>query len=75
MEPALVGTRRDAERVGIAEALPVELVDARARIEVRLEGDTAAGIFADLDPTGALVLRQEEGQRLILAGDVFPAEV
>jgi BirA family transcriptional regulator, biotin operon repressor / biotin---[acetyl-CoA-carboxylase] ligase len=45
------------------------------RIEVRLEGTTAAGIFADLDPTGALVLRQEGGQRLILAGDVFPAEV
>jgi BirA family biotin operon repressor/biotin-[acetyl-CoA-carboxylase] ligase len=44
-------------------------------IEVHLEGDTAAGIFADLDPTGALVLQQGGGRRLILAGDVFPAEV
>ena len=45
------------------------------RIEVRLEGDTAAGVFAGLDPTGALVLWQGGGQRLILAGDLFPAEV
>jgi BirA family biotin operon repressor/biotin-[acetyl-CoA-carboxylase] ligase len=44
-------------------------------IEVRLEGDTAAGVFADLDPTGALVLQQGGGRRLILAGDIFPAEV
>jgi BirA family biotin operon repressor/biotin-[acetyl-CoA-carboxylase] ligase len=44
------------------------------RIEVRLEGSQAVGIFADLDPTGALVLQQGGGRRLILAGDVFPAE-
>jgi BirA family transcriptional regulator, biotin operon repressor / biotin---[acetyl-CoA-carboxylase] ligase len=44
-------------------------------IEVRLEGDTATGVFADLDPTGALVLQQGGGRRLILAGDIFPAEV
>ena len=43
-------------------------------IEVRLDRDTTAGIFADLDPTGALVLQQGMGQRLILAGDVFPAK-
>jgi BirA family transcriptional regulator, biotin operon repressor / biotin---[acetyl-CoA-carboxylase] ligase len=43
-------------------------------IEVRLDRDTTAGIFADLDPTGALVLDEGRGQRLILAGDVFPAE-
>jgi BirA family transcriptional regulator, biotin operon repressor / biotin---[acetyl-CoA-carboxylase] ligase len=41
-------------------------------IQVRLESDTTAGIFADLDSTGALILRQGRGQRLILAGDVFP---
>ena len=41
-------------------------------IQVRLESDTTAGIFADLDPTGALILQQGKGQRLILAGDVFP---
>jgi BirA family transcriptional regulator, biotin operon repressor / biotin---[acetyl-CoA-carboxylase] ligase len=44
-------------------------------IEVRLEDDTAAGIFADLDATGALVLQQGRGRRLILAGDVFPANL
>ena len=41
-------------------------------IQVRLQSDTTAGIFADLDPTGALILQQGRGQRLILAGDVFP---
>jgi len=42
-------------------------------IEVRLETGTAAGIFAGLDPSGALVLQQGELRRLVLAGDVFPA--
>ena len=41
-------------------------------IQVRLQSDTTAGIFADLDPTGALILQQGRGQRLIVAGDVFP---
>ena len=45
-------------------------------IEVRFEGGcTATGIFVDLDPTGALVLRQGGGKRLIFAGDVFPADL
>ena len=42
-------------------------------IKVRLGGDTIAGIFADLDATGALVLQEGSEQRLIFAGDVFPA--
>lgn len=44
------------------------------RIEVRMDGETASGIFADLDPSGALVLQQDGGQRRIFAGDVFPAD-
>jgi BirA family biotin operon repressor/biotin-[acetyl-CoA-carboxylase] ligase len=43
-------------------------------IDVQLGRDTARGIFADLDGSGALVLQQGQGQRLILAGDVFPAD-
>lgn len=40
-------------------------------IEVRLPRQTLAGRFAGLDITGALVLEQETGRRLISAGDVF----
>lgn len=42
-------------------------------IEVRLEGRTLHGRFADLDQHGALVLESPDGPRLISAGDVFPA--
>jgi BirA family transcriptional regulator, biotin operon repressor / biotin---[acetyl-CoA-carboxylase] ligase len=41
-------------------------------IEVRLDDETVRGVFADLHASGALVLRQGDQQRLILAGDVFP---
>lgn len=42
-------------------------------VEVRLDSGTVAGIFADLDPSGALVLEQGGLRRLVLAGDVFPS--
>ena len=42
-------------------------------IEVRLEGEIAAGIFTDLDASGALVLQQGDKCRLIVAGDVLAA--
>jgi BirA family biotin operon repressor/biotin-[acetyl-CoA-carboxylase] ligase len=40
-------------------------------IEVRLDNETLTGVFEDLDETGALVLKTEDGERLITAGDVF----
>lgn len=41
------------------------------RIEVRLDGRTVRGVFADLDADGALVLRQGARTLRISAGDVF----
>ena len=42
------------------------------RVTVRLETESFAGIFDDLDHDGALVLTMEDGQRRrVLAGDVF----
>ncbi len=40
-------------------------------IEVRLENETLSGVFEDLDDSGALVLKTEDGERRITAGDVF----
>ena len=40
-------------------------------IQVRLPRETLTGRFAGLDTTGALVLEQPTGTRLIAAGDVF----
>jgi len=40
-------------------------------IEVRLENETLSGVFEDLDDSGALVLKTEDGERHITAGDVF----
>jgi len=41
---------------------------------VRLENEELTGIFADLDPGGALILETAAGERRrISAGDVFPA--
>lgn len=46
---------------------------ARA-VTVRLDGETVAGVFADLDAGGALVVETACGvRRSIVAGDVFPA--
>jgi BirA family transcriptional regulator, biotin operon repressor / biotin---[acetyl-CoA-carboxylase] ligase len=76
--PSFLARYEEWRRLGFSPAREAWLARAERlhrRIQVRLEGDTAAGIFADIDPTGALVLRQEGGQRLILAGDVLPAEV
>jgi BirA family biotin operon repressor/biotin-[acetyl-CoA-carboxylase] ligase len=42
-----------------------------ARITVRLETESLEGVFEQIDPTGALVLRTEGGRRNITAGDVF----
>ena len=42
-------------------------------ISVRLECDTLEGVFINVDESGALVLGQNGSQRLIVAGDVFPA--
>jgi BirA family transcriptional regulator, biotin operon repressor / biotin---[acetyl-CoA-carboxylase] ligase len=41
-------------------------------IEVRLERDTLAGRFLDLDEDGALMLGMTGGSRRIAAGEVFP---
>lgn len=43
-------------------------------IEVHLAGRRLAGVFADLDPAGALVLDRPDGRQAITAGEVFPAE-
>ena len=43
-------------------------------IEVRLERDTLAGRFLDLDDDGALLLGLPEGRRRIAAGEIFPAQ-
>jgi BirA family biotin operon repressor/biotin-[acetyl-CoA-carboxylase] ligase len=40
-------------------------------IRVRLPGETLEGRFADLDPSGALVLETRAGSRLVTAGEVF----
>jgi BirA family transcriptional regulator, biotin operon repressor / biotin---[acetyl-CoA-carboxylase] ligase len=40
-------------------------------IIVRLEKQELSGIFAGIDPDGALVLRQQSGDQLISAGDLF----
>ena len=40
-------------------------------VTARLPNETATGIFEDIDDTGGLVLRIEEGTRIISAGDVF----
>lgn len=43
-------------------------------VRVRLENEEMTGIFADLDPGGALILETGAGERRrISAGDVFPA--
>lgn len=43
-------------------------------VAVRLDGSTLEGVFADLDPGGAMVLATGGGGRqMVLAGDVFPA--
>lgn len=43
-------------------------------IRVRLENEELTGVFADLDPGGALILETAAGERRrISAGDVFPA--
>ena len=75
--PSFLARYEEWRRLGFSPAREAWLARAERlhrRIEVRLDGDTASGVFADLDPTGALVLRQQGRQRLILAGDVFPAE-
>jgi BirA family transcriptional regulator, biotin operon repressor / biotin---[acetyl-CoA-carboxylase] ligase len=43
-------------------------------IQVRLERDTLAGRFLDLDDDGALLLGLPEGSRRIAAGEIFPAQ-
>lgn len=43
-------------------------------VMVRLETETLKGVFRGLDPSGALILAQDKGERLITAGDVFPAQ-
>lgn len=40
-------------------------------IRVRLDGETVTGVFTDMDEHGALVLRTNDGERRIAAGDVF----
>lgn len=42
-----------------------------ARIKVRLETETLEGVFEQIDPTGALILRTDTGRHSITAGDVF----
>ncbi|WP_395677043.1 biotin--[acetyl-CoA-carboxylase] ligase [Inquilinus sp.] len=42
-----------------------------ARIKVRLETETLEGVFEQIDPSGALILRTETGRHSITAGDVF----
>ena len=42
-----------------------------ARITVRLETQTLEGVFEQIDPSGALILRTETGRHSITAGDVF----
>lgn len=44
----------------------------RQAVSVRLDTETLNGVFADLDPSGAMVLQQGERRQLVLAGDVFP---
>ena len=46
-------------------------VNLGQEILVRLPKQTLSGRFAGLDSTGALVLEQDTGSRLIAAGDVF----
>ena len=41
------------------------------RIEARLPRETLSGVFADLDPDGALVLETPQGARKIAAAEVF----
>ncbi|MEC9433119.1 MAG: biotin--[acetyl-CoA-carboxylase] ligase [Pseudomonadota bacterium] len=41
------------------------------RIEARLPRETVAGVFADLDPDGALILETPQGARKIAAAEVF----
>lgn len=41
------------------------------KVEVRLEGETLAGVFEDIDDAGALVLALDGGRRRVAAGEVF----
>lgn len=41
------------------------------RVEVRLDGETLAGVFEDIDDAGALVLALDGGRRRVAAGEVF----
>lgn len=41
------------------------------RIEARLPAETIAGVFEDMDETGALVLRTPSGRRVIHAADIY----
>lgn len=40
-------------------------------VTVQMPNETVSGVFEDLDDTGGLVLRMEEGTRIISAGDVY----
>jgi len=58
----------------IREAWLARAMGLGEAIQVRLERDTLAGRFLDLDDDGALLLGLPEGSRRIAAGEIFPAQ-
>lgn len=59
--------------VAVREAWMERVHGLHQPICVRLERDTLEGVFINVDESGALILGQNGSQRLIMAGDVFPA--
>ena len=55
----------------VREAWLSRAVKLGERIEARLPGETIAGVFEDVDETGALVLRTRTGARRIHAADIY----
>ncbi len=56
----------------IREAWLSNAIGVGGKVTVRLERQVLEGRFADLDRDGALLLETDEGNRRVLAGDVFP---
>lgn len=69
--------RRQWERDGFAEIRAEWLrraANVGRRVRIQLAGEVAEGVFADLDPAGALVLDCDGERRLIAAGAMLPAD-
>ena len=65
------GVLRTQGFAGIREAWLSRAVRLGERIEARTPSETVAGVFEDVDQSGALVLRTPKGARRIHAADIY----